>query len=383
MIVPNISFVFDRKKVSDNNKVASVELLISTGKARKYISTGVRLTKREWSNGSVVGRKDWKELNEQLHVIKQKCSDIVSQMMREESIDLNAIPNRLKDSMTAGRTFLEYSKEIAQLRYKKIRPGTKEHYLLWFRFMESWGGIVYFSDLTPVNVLKMEDKLVDMGLKEVSRWSYHKILKTFIFQAIDDGLIKKNPYSRLDIKKGREDGLKRFLSPSEFKMVEKAKMPSESLQKVRDLFCFQTYTLLSYSDLALFDYKRCEKIGNEIVYKAKRVKTGQEFVVVLLKPALEILKRYQYRLPIISNVKYNLYLKAVAQHAKVDKPLTTHYARHTGATLLLNEGKLPMHIVQHILGHASIRETEKTYAKVMDETIVGAMAGYKQKKGKH
>jgi hypothetical protein len=43
---------------------------------------------------------------------------------------------------------------------------------------------------------------------------------------------------------------------------------------------------------------------------------------------------------------------------------------------MLNEGKMPMHVVQHILGHASIRETEKTYAKVLDETIVDAMVNY-------
>jgi site-specific recombinase XerD len=78
-------------------------------------------------------------------------------------------------------------------------------------------------------------------------------------------------------------------------------------------------------------------------------------------------------------VKYNLYLKVVAQNAKIDKPISTHWARHTGATMLLNEGKVPMHIIQHILGHASIRETEKTYAKVLDTTIVNAMVGYQSK----
>jgi integrase len=48
--------------------------------------------------------------------------------------------------------------------------------------------------------------------------------------------------------------------------------------------------------------------------------------------------------------------------------------------MLLNEGKVPMHIIQHILGHASIRETERTYAKLMDETIVETMANYQESK---
>jgi integrase len=116
-----------------------------------------------------------------------------------------------------------------------------------------------------------------------------------------------------------------------------------------------------------------------VIYKGKRHKTGQDFTIVLLKPALAIIKKYNGKLPIISNVKYNLYLKAAVKYAKIDKPVTTHWARHTGATILLNEGKLPMHIVQHILGHATIRETERTYAKVLDKSIVESMANYQMK----
>jgi hypothetical protein len=33
-----------------------------------------------------------------------------------------------------------------------------------------------------------------------------------------------------------------------------------------------------------------------------------------------------------------------------------------------------------MLGHASIKETEKTYAKLMDETIVETMVNYQKKK---
>lgn len=41
-------------------------------------------------------------------------------------------------------------------------------------------------------------------------------------------------------------------------------------------------------------------------------------------PALEILEKYNNKLPVISNVKYNQYLKVVTQAAKIDKPVSTH-----------------------------------------------------------
>lgn len=97
-----------------------------------------------------------------------------------------------------------------------------------------------------------------------------------------------------------------------------------------------------------------------------------EFCFILLRPAMEILRKYGYRLPVVSNVKYNLYLKAVAQSAGIDKPLTTHWARHTGATLLLNEG-VDMEVVAKILGHSSTKITRSTYAKLLDDTVAREM----------
>ena len=378
-MVPTLTLIYDRKGQASPKKAAVVELRISAGRTRSYISTGVKLFPSEWSNGSVIGRKDWKELNDQLQVLKRKCSEIITKMMDDGCLDIKAVPNLLKDGIIEQETFIDYAKDIAKRRLKNIAEGTQKHYDVFFKFLDNWKGLVFFADVTERNILKMDDELESRGLKECTRWNYHKLMKSFILQAIDDGHIKKNPYGRLDIRRGNENGLTRFLTPEEFHRFENCIIPIERLQKVRDLFVFQTYTMMSYSDLAAFDYKKCTKIKGQVVYKSKRQKTKQDFTIVILEPALNILKRYKNRLPIISNVKYNEYLKAAVIYAKIDKMVTTHWARHTGATLLLNEG-VPMQIIQHILGHASIRETEKTYAKLLDSSIVDAMVEYRTKK---
>jgi integrase len=193
-----------------------------------------------------------------------------------------------------------------------------------------------------------------------------------VIQAFSDGLITKNPYAKMKIGRGEEDGLTRYLTPAEFHRFEKCTIDSEHLAKVRDLFVFQTYTCMSYSDLAAFDYRQCENIDGKMVYRSSRVKTDQPFTIVLLKPALVILQRYGYKLPIISNPKYNEYLKVVAQCAGIDKPVSSHWARHTGATLLLNEG-VDLKVVARICGHSSVKITEQIYAKLLDETVVDAV----------
>lgn len=379
MVIPNLTLLFDRKKQSAKDKTGVVELKISAGKTRKYISTGVKLLPKEWKNGSVANREDMITLNRQLQSLVKKCNEIITQMMEEDRVDLNSIPVMLKDRLKQKQTFLEFTKEYGRKKMKGLRIGTQKRYKVVFDFLESWRGIVSFADVTEKNIMKMDECLEGRGLKASTRYNYHKILKSLVVQAFDEGLIAKNPYAKLKIKRGEEDGLQRYLTPAEFHRFETCKIGSEHLAKVRDLFVFQTYTTMSYSDLAEFDYSKCEKMDGHIVYRSSRVKTDQPFTVVLIEPALVILQKYNYKLPIISNVKYNDYLKAAVAYASIDKPVTTHWARHTGATMLVNEGKLPMHIVQHILGHASIRETERTYAKVLDRTIVESMANYQQK----
>lgn len=375
MKIPKIEFVYDRRGQASNKKSAVVEVRISYGGQRKYISTGIKLLKKEWSNGSVVCRTDWKELNEQLQLYRKRCAEIVVAMMDEGKIDLAAIPGILKERLVQQDTFLAYAKDLWNRKKSRVSDGTKRHYKVFFDFMDEWKGIVYFCDVTEKNVQKLDDKLSGMKLKEVSRWNYHKKLKMFIQKAVEDGLVKTNPYKRMDIKRGGDDGLRRCLTPEEFKLFEKCTISTPHLERVRDLFVFQTYTMMGYSDLKAFDYRKCEKLNGQMVYRSNRVKTDQPFTIVLLKPALDILSKYNYHLPIITNERYNEYLKEAVGFAHITKPVSTHWARHTGATLLINAG-IPMHIIQHILGHSTIRETERTYAKVLDSTIVETMATY-------
>ena len=149
-------------------------------------------------------------------------------------------------------------------------------------------------------------------------------------------------------------------------------MPTESLSRIRDLFVFQTYTCLRYSDLALFDARYIREIKGMKVYIREAKKTNKPFTIPILPPAWDILMKYEGQLPIISNVKYNLYLKNVAQAAGLDIKLTTHWARHTGATLLINEG-VDTKIIKKICGHSSTKITEQIYAKLLDETVVDAV----------
>jgi integrase len=236
-----------------------------------------------------------------------------------------------------------------------------------------------FEDVTEQNIIAFDTFLKKRNVTNYTKWhNYHEFLNSFIIEAVDAGYINRNPYKWVRINRGEcSSGLDKCLTPEEFKRLVEAKMPTESLTRVRDLFVFQTYTCLRYSDLALFDASYIKEVDGMKTYIRNSRKTKKPFIIPLLPPVLEILDKYHSKLPIISNVKYNLYLKSVAQAAGLDIPLSTHWARHTGATLLLNEG-VDMKIVSKICGHSSTRITEQIYAKLLDTTVVKAVRNIKK-----
>ena len=97
------------------------------------------------------------------------------------------------------------------------------------------------------------------------------------------------------------------------------------------------------------------------------LKTGNQFFTPILKPAMEVLKKYHFSLPKISNQKANDYLHIIQAAMKLNKNLTFHVARHSFATLALAHD-VPIENVARMLGHQNIRTTQ-IYAKVLKTTI--------------
>ena len=82
-------------------------------------------------------------------------------------------------------------------------------------------------------------------------------------------------------------------------------------------------------------------------------------------------------LPVLCNQRMNSYLKEIADICGINKPLSTHVARHTFATVAL-ANRVSMESVAKMLGHTDIRTT-KIYARVLDKTVSEEMKGMRSK----
>lgn len=383
---PILKYIYNRYRKASPTRDAVVELRIAYNNRQKYLSTGIRLFPKEWQRGRVVNRLDASIINKTLDKLMNDVREVIYEMIDDDQIDIFAIPVKLAAKRRKTMTFIEFYKEKAEIRKHGIGKIAQGRYDLVPRVLEEFGRITTFYDLTPKNIIALDKYLEKKGIQASSRWhNYHKYIRRFLGEAIREGYLETDPYDGVRLDHGNFDkSIEKFLTVEELKQLRDAKMPDERLERVRDLFIFQSYTCLSYTDLEHFDKNRITvNVDGQKVYQGNRGKTSVRFTIPLLAPALEILVRYNGLPPslttkgkssgkIISNPKYNKYLKEISEPAGLSQCLTTHWARHTGATMLLNAGVAP-EVIAVVGGWANTKVLMKIYAKMQEKTVIKAV----------
>lgn len=368
MNYPTTRIVFDRKHVSSNTKEGLVQLEVLFKGVRRYFSTGVKVTKNRWSrSGKVTGCMDMIVMNRRIDEMKRMVDKyIVGLMENEEPFDFDRFKAWMVASDEQGIGFVDWvEKRIAERN--DIRKSTKRNHMKLVALLRKVGNIRTFADVTKKNVLKMDTYLHSTGIRQTTIASYHKFMKTYVHDAMSSGLIEKDPYIGVKIDIGKSVW-GRFLTVDEVEAIEKAEMPTESMKRVKDLFLFQCYTGLAYADLMRFDMSKAVKGEKYYLVTDDRKKTGEGYTVVLMEKAMDILKKYDYKLPKMTCEQYNMRLKIMADACGIEKPIASHFGRRTCGMLLLNYG-FPIEIVSKVLGHSNIKTTQQAYAKILDRTV--------------
>lgn len=193
-----------------------------------------------------------------------------------------------------------------------------------------------------------------------------------------------------------------FLTWTELTQLREYNIPDTKkyLDRVRDVFLFQCFSGLRYSDV--FNLRRSDVKANHI--EVTTVKTADSLIIELNDHSKAILNKYKNIhfehdkvLPVITNQKMNDYLKELAELAGIDEPiretyykgnerideitpkyalLGTHAGRRTFICNALSLG-IPAQVVMKWTGHSDYKAM-KPYIDIADDIKANAMSKFNQ-----
>lgn len=388
--------IFDRKKQAERDKDGALEVRVTYNRKSYYIYTGMRVRAKHWA-GAVVGRPDADALNNRLRIIVARVNEKVNEFIdQRRPIDVAVIKEYIYDGTKVegkeDRMLAWMEDQVGQLN---VCGGTRNHYELLIDRLKKFGKLRAWSDLTVENIYLWDDWLHKMEnvnarkpiqnrlgavttVSDGTIHNYHKHLKALLNRAVEFGMIESSPYARLrgKFKTGDKESVE-YLTEEQMKMVLNTHpVPGTQMETVRDLFVFQMYTGMSYSDMQAFDIKQYkeemvrDRISGEktkrFVYRGERVKTGVPYVSVLLPPVVDVLERHGWHVPKMPNQKYNCLLKTFGAVIGIEG-MHSHLARHTFATYMLSKD-VKVQNVMRMLGHRKIEQTMR-YAKVLAKDL--------------
>ncbi len=204
------------------------------------------------------------------------------------------------------------------------------------------------------------------------------LFKTFLYWALENGYTYKTDFQKFKAPKAQQtDEIALTLSQVQ-EIFEFDLSNNERLEKVRDLFVFGCATGMRYSN-----YSKVEKkdIQNGIIKVRDEKNNDKTLEVPLNDFSIYVLKKYDYKLPKISNQKFNDYIKEVfkligyteevKKTVKIGKDIieqinplyeriSSHTARRSFITIMKNK-KIPDKVIMSYTGHKSLEVFNKYY----------------------
>lgn len=369
----NVSVVYDRKKQVTKTGRGKVEI-------RMYLGSGVRkyVTIHDCDPFEWKEYQTSEELRTQLAIYRHVVEAIekngeeltIENINARIGIDTTRTRERreVREKKASKTGFIDFILE--QIPKENIKHNTLKRRYVVLTALKRYGKLNSFSDLTSKNVKGFDEFLreEDPTRTQPTIHDYHKVVKHYTMLATQYEYLEKDPYENPLCKFTRgQYKERRPLLEDELLRLRKCKLGHKE-GRVRDLFIFCAYTGLAYIDSQNFDYETMtETINGQTYIDGKRIKTGNNFFTPILPPAMDVLKKYNYKVPHISNQKANDYLHLIEVACNIHKPMTMHVARHSFATLALSYD-IPIEDVGRMLGQKNIRTTQ-IYAKILKSTI--------------
>ena len=424
----NIIFTLESRKKDGVLIVENVPIRMRVNFASKRIefTTGYRIDAAKWDadrqrvkNGcSNKLKQSASEINASLLEYYTEIQDIFK---RFEVEDIMPTPEQIKEAFNA------LHKPVSEEPKPKKEALPYDFFQVFDDFVEDCGRQNDWTDSTYEKFVAVKNHLMNFregltfeffderglndyvgylrDVKEMRNTTIGKqlsFLKWFLRWAFKKGVHQNNAYDSYKPKLKNTQKKIIFLTWEELNKLREFEIPAakQALDRVRDVFLFQCFTGLRYSDV--FNLRKSDIKGDHI--EVTTVKTSDSLIIELNNHSKAILDKYKdvafeddKVLPVITNQKMNDYLKELAELAGIDEPVRQTYYRgnerideitpkyallgtHAGRrTFICNALALgiPPQVVMKWTGHSDYKAM-KPYIDIADDIKANAMSKFNQ-----
>lgn len=377
-----VDIYFDEKRPKINGQ-CSVKIKITFNRKRKYYSTDIDLIPDEFSKVMENKRRtsEQKVLYSKIIHYSDKAQKVIDGLtiFTFDSFEEGYFEQRnIQNSVSFA-----FDKYIKQLKIES-RIGTAVSYECARNSIEGFKKGLTFADITPTFLRKYENSMLQSGKSITTVGIYLRSLRAiFNLQNIDISIYPfgkgKNKYS---IPTGKN--IKKALTVEEIARIYQFEtIPNTNMAMAKDYWLFlylcngmnvKDFCLLKWSDIdgEMLTYQRAKTKRSQkeskrisvalkpetwdIIKKWGRPSISKDaFIFPHLKPGMTAEKEraaYQQLTKVI-----NKYMKQLVSELKINKNVTTYFARHSFATVLKRSGK-SIEMISELLGHSSVDVTE-------------------------
>ena len=313
-------------------------------------------------------------------------SSYQSLLAKGSSFDTTDIKEHFQGSVQSRAMLLERFDGLIEEMEEHIGVDIKENSLASYRqtrarlqqFIQAKYKVsdLAFSQLTEDFIKQFEQYVIgEVGLKQSTCYNMIVLIKKVCKLAYREGAADSLLFDNVHVDKG-DNRLPKALDKGALDKLKALRFDGldEDMETSRNVFLFACYTGAAYCDLMTLNHKHLIRDDEGALWlKFNRQKTGVLCRVKLLPEALRLLEQLhsdarETLLPYMNYAIYLSCLKAISLRAGLFLPITTHTARHTFATLVTLEQGVPIETVSKMLGHSTVRMTER-YAKVTPQKL--------------
>lgn len=404
----------------NKGELKSIRIFIRSENITFKFAIGEKINPKFWDVKKQLAKRSYighPELNSYLNSLKEKIKRRLRLLSLENEILTNdMIKSEVENILTvkkpidSKKIFFDSFNQFIEVKKNEKRERTIQKYNTLIEHLRNFEKSSHYKlSFDKIN-LQFYEKFTAYLMNDLLHSNntigkYISSLKTFLHWAVERGFNTHFDFTKFkvfndksDIVVMSEDELMKlyYLDFNTVDIKEK-NLSVETLNKVRDVFCFQAFTGQRFSDIE--SLKR-DDIKNDSWY-LHTYKTKDIIEIPLTPLAKEILNKYKNDskpLPVISHQKTNNIIKDACELAEINEPLTvvkyrgkerietkkpkynfitTHTARRTFVTLSLEKG-MKADTIMEITGHTSYK-TFKKYVKITSKVKHQEMNKYWKK----